>query len=122
MTEVHLDATDAMELAEILLFVRNWLARDSHAPAPSLAALRRRRRLRPPSRAAREPHPIRLPPRRGPRGILPQRRIPIADGGVFKGVQTRETHARTAQGEGTSYLPAQQPAAILSHARVEHFR
>ena len=31
MTEVHLDATDAMELAEILLFVRNWLARDSHA-------------------------------------------------------------------------------------------
>ena len=38
MTEVHLDATDAMELAEILLFVRDWLARDNHALAPSLAA------------------------------------------------------------------------------------
>ena len=36
MTDVHLDATDAMELAEILLFVRNWLARDNHVLAPSL--------------------------------------------------------------------------------------
>jgi len=25
MTDVHLDATDAMELAELLLFVRNWI-------------------------------------------------------------------------------------------------
>ncbi len=37
MTQVRLDATDAMELAEILLFVRNWLARDTHVLAPSLA-------------------------------------------------------------------------------------
>ena len=34
MTDVHLDATDAMELAELLLFVRNWLARDNHVLAP----------------------------------------------------------------------------------------
>ena len=37
MTDVHLDATDAMELAEILLFVRDWIARDSPVLAPSLA-------------------------------------------------------------------------------------
>ncbi len=37
MTDAHLDATDAMELAEILLFVRDWLRRDSHVLAPSLA-------------------------------------------------------------------------------------
>jgi hypothetical protein len=37
MTDVHLDTTDAMELAELLLFVRNWLARDNHVLAPSLA-------------------------------------------------------------------------------------
>lgn len=37
MTDVHLDASDAMELAEILLSVRDWITRDNPVLAPSFA-------------------------------------------------------------------------------------
>jgi len=37
MTDVHLNGTDAMELAEILLFVRDWLRRDDQVIATSFA-------------------------------------------------------------------------------------
>ena len=72
MTDVHLDATDAMELAELLLFVRNWLARDNHVLAPSLADLIGVDGYHLPE-PREDPHPLRLPPWRGPRGVLPQR-------------------------------------------------
>lgn len=37
MTNVHLNDTDATELAEILLFVRDWLRRDDQVLATSFA-------------------------------------------------------------------------------------
>lgn len=37
MTDVHLNAADAAELAETLLFVRDWITRDNPILAPSLA-------------------------------------------------------------------------------------